>query len=113
MSMAQKVHIVLTDDLDGNEADETVTFALDNTTYEIDLSKANAKDLRKALDKYVSAGRKVTGGRSTRGSRTSAGSGRSSEELAAIREWAKQKGHEVSERGRIKKDVLDAYAAAH
>ena len=37
--MARKVQVILSDDLDDSiSADETVTFALDGTTYEIDLS---------------------------------------------------------------------------
>lgn len=112
--MAQKVNIVLVDDVDGGDADETVSFALDNVSYEIDLSEKNAKALRKALDTYVSAARKV-GGRKSPGSSTrrSSGSGRSKEELAEIRAWAQQNGHQVSERGRIKAEVLEAYDAAN
>ena len=60
--MAQKVNIVLVDDLDGTEATETVTFGLDGTTYEIDLNDANAAALREALSGYVGHARKVTGG---------------------------------------------------
>ena len=40
--MAQKVQVLLVDDLDGGEATETVAFSLDGTTYEIDLSSDNA-----------------------------------------------------------------------
>ena len=57
--MAQKVNIVLVDDIDGSEATETVSFGLDGTTYEIDLNDANAAALRDALATYVGHGRKV------------------------------------------------------
>lgn len=57
--MARKVQILLEDDLDGSVADETVSFALDGTSYEIDLSKPNALRLREALAPYVAAGRTV------------------------------------------------------
>ena len=60
--MAQKVNIVLVDDLDGTEATETVTFGLDGTSYEIDLNDGNAASLREALSGYVGHARKVTGG---------------------------------------------------
>ena len=40
--MAQRVQIVLEDDLDGGVAAETVTFGLDGVNYEIDLSDKNA-----------------------------------------------------------------------
>lgn len=107
--MAQKVNIVLVDDLDGSEATETVTFGLDGTTYEIDLSDANAASLREALSGYVGHARKVTGG--ARRGRKSGGA--SSSNTKDVREWAKSQGMEVSERGRISADVQRAYEAAH
>ncbi|WP_141275556.1 histone-like nucleoid-structuring protein Lsr2, partial [Streptomyces cacaoi] len=64
--MAQKVQVLLVDDLDGGEADETVTFALDGKTYEIDLNTTNADKLRSALEPFLKSGRR-TGGRSARG----------------------------------------------
>ena len=107
--MAQKVNIVLVDDLDGTEATQTVTFGLDGTTYEIDLNDANADALREAVSGYVGHARKVTGGR--RGRKSSGGS--SSSNTKDVREWAKAQGMEVSERGRISADVQQAYDAAH
>lgn len=107
--MAQKVNIVLVDDLDGTEATETVTFGLDGTTYEIDLNDANAAALREAMSGYVGHARKVTGG--ARRSRKAAGS--SSANTKDVREWAKAQGMDVSERGRISADVQQAYDAAH
>ena len=106
--MAQKVNIILVDDLDGSEADETVTFGLDGTTYEIDLTDANAAALREALSGYVGHARKVTGG--ARRGRKSAGSSSNTKD---VREWAKGQGMDVSERGRISGDVQQAYDAAH
>jgi hypothetical protein len=110
MVMAQKVNIVLVDDLDGSEAAETVSFALDGTSYEIDLNDANAAALREALSGYVGHARKGSGG--TR-RRKSAGSSSSSSNTKDVREWAKSQGMEVSERGRISADVQQAYDAAH
>ncbi|NYE36858.1 hypothetical protein F4692_001991 [Nocardioides cavernae] len=109
--MAQKVNIVLVDDLDGTEATETVTFGLDGTSYEIDLNDANAAALREALSGYVGHARKVTGGGRRSGRRSSGGS--SSSNTKDVREWAKEQGMEVSERGRISADVQQAYDAAH
>ncbi|MBA4084128.1 histone-like nucleoid-structuring protein Lsr2 [Janibacter terrae] len=108
--MAQRVQILLEDDLDGGEATETVTFALDGVTYEIDLSDKNAATLRDALAGYIGAGRRVSGRRSsgaTSGSRSNSG------ELTKIREWARANGHDVSDRGRISQKVRDAYAKAN
>ena len=112
--MAQKVQVLLVDDVDGSTADETVTFALDGVSYEIDLTSAHAADLRDAFGSWLGHARKV-GGRATgrtaaRGRRTSSGT---SGEATAIREWARANGHDVSERGRISAEVRAAYAAAH
>ena len=119
--MAQKVNIVLVDDIDGSEATETVSFGLDGTTYEIDLNDANAAALRDALAGYVGHGRKVgaaprrAGRRS--GSTGSSGSGSASSaggpSAKEIRDWARSNGHDVPERGRVSAEVREAYAAAH
>lgn len=104
--MAQKVNIVLVDDIDGSEAEETVSFALDGSAYEIDLSAKNAQKLRDALAPYVGHARRAnTGSRRRRG-----GSGPSP---ADIRAWARENGHKVPERGRIPGEIRDAYLAAH
>ena len=109
--MAQKVNIVLVDDLDGTEATETVSFGLDGSSYEIDLNDANAAALREALGGYVGHARKVTGA-SRRGRKASSASS-SGSHTKDVREWAKAQGMEVSERGRISADVQQAYDAAH
>ncbi len=112
--MAQKVSIVLVDDLDGSEADETVTFGLDGTTYEIDLTQRNAEALREALSGYVGHARKVSGGsRRGRKSSASSGGGSSTSNTKEMREWARSQGMDVSERGRISADVQQAYDSAH
>lgn len=106
--MAQKVKIILVDDLDAGSADETVRFGLDGSQYEIDLSTDNAKNLRAALKPFLDAGRKV-GGRT--GRPRSTGSTRNNE-AAQIREWARNNGFTVSERGRVNSEIIDAYRAA-
>jgi len=105
--VASKTIVEVTDDLDGSKADETVRFALDGAEYEIDLSDGNAKKLRAALDLWVKAARR-TGGR--RGQRNGKGA---KEDLHAIREWAKDQGMKVSERGRVSAEVRQAYSKAH
>lgn len=106
--MAQKVHIVLVDDLDGSDATETVSFGLDGTSYEIDLNDKNATALRDALSGYVGHARKV--GSSTRRRKSAASSGPGASE---IRDWARAKGMKVSDRGRVSAEVRQAYDAAH
>lgn len=109
--MAQKVNIVLVDDLDGSEADETVSFGLDGTSYEIDLNDSNAAALREALGGYVGHARKVTGG--ARRGRKASGASATGSNTKDVRGWAKAQGMDVSERGRISADVQRAYDAAH
>jgi len=115
--MAQKVQVLLVDDVDGGEASETVSFAIDGTSYEIDLSARNAEQLRDAVAKYVGAARRA--GRSSGGSTgRSSSSGRSSrggsapmdrDQAAAIRSWAKKQGLKVSDRGRIPAKIIEQY----
>jgi nucleoid-associated protein Lsr2 len=115
--MARKVQVILSDDLDENlPADETVSFALDGVNYEIDLAEKNAKELRDAFARYVTAARKV--GRGTRASgggrsRATGGGRMDREQAGAIRDWARKNGHAVSDRGRIPSSVVEAYEAAH
>ena len=109
--MAQKVQVILVDDLDGGSAAETVTFSLDGVSYEIDLSHANAGKLRESLAGWVGHARR-TGGRASRGRR--AGSARAGAgSAAAVRAWARAQGRTVSERGRISAEVKAAFDAAH
>ncbi|GAA4563296.1 Lsr2 family protein [Micromonospora coerulea] len=112
--MARKVITVLTDDLDGGKADRTVEFSLDGVAYTIDVSDENAGVLRKALDPYISAGRRIGRGpvEATRPARRAgrpAAPGMDREQNRAIREWAAKNGYEISERGRIPVSVVEAY----
>ncbi|MEY9214634.1 Lsr2 family protein [Thermobifida halotolerans] len=107
--MAQKVQVLLIDDLDGGEAEETVSFGIDGSTYEIDLSGDNAARLRAALAPFVEAARKAPAKRAAgRGKqRTAPNRDRSAE----IRAWAKAAGKQVSDRGRIPQAIVDEYHA--
>lgn len=110
--MAQRVHIVLEDDIDGSKAEETVTFGLDGVTYEIDLSTANAAKLRDELAAWVGHARRVRGGGNGRRTASARGTG-PKEDLNAIREWGRSNGYKVSDRGRVSAEVREAYASAH
>lgn len=119
MAKQQQVTVVYTDDVSGESLEQdavtTVDFALEGTSYEIDLSEANAAALRDDLATWIAHARKVTGAR--RGARTpaprAARAGADREQNQAVREWARAQGHEVSERGRISATIMDAYQAAH
>jgi hypothetical protein len=109
--MAQRVQVLLIDDIDGSEGAETITFALDGVSYEIDLSAKNAAKLRDAFAVWVGSARKVGRGAASSSARGSRRASRSGNDTAAVRAWAKENGYEVSERGRISREVMDAYAA--
>jgi hypothetical protein len=108
--MAKQIVTLLTDDLDGSEADSTVEFGLDGVSYTIDLSEKNAGKLRKALEPYLAVASRVrnTAGRiPARGVTPPARANR--DQNQAIREWAGRNGFEVSERGRIPSSVVEAF----
>ncbi|MEU0479718.1 Lsr2 family protein [Streptosporangium sp. NPDC006013] len=107
--MARQQVVTFTDDITGKRADETVSFGLDGTAYEIDLSTKNATKLREALKPFQSAARKASTSLGRKG--RAKGSGGSRERSAEIRAWAKSHGIEVSERGRIGGKVAEAFAA--
>lgn len=109
--LAQKVNIVLVDDIDGSEATETVSFGLDGTSYEIDLNDKNAAALREAISGYVGHARKVGGAR--RGRKTAAASAGGGTSAREIRDWARSNGYDVPDRGRVSADVRAAFEAAH
>lgn len=97
--MARQVQVTLIDDIDGTPADSTVYFGFEGLHYEIDLSQANLNKLRDFLRPYIKAGRRSAP--------------RSSDEAARIRAWAKDKGYEVSNRGRLHQDIIAKYREAH
>ncbi|HWC24907.1 MAG TPA: Lsr2 family protein [Flexivirga sp.] len=108
--MAQRVQILLEDDLDGSEASETVNFSLDGKSYEIDLSAANSAQLRDDFAKWIGHARAVRG----RGGRVAPGrttTGRT--DLNKVREWGRKNGFKVSDRGRVSAEVQEAYARAN
>ncbi|MFI6129447.1 Lsr2 family protein [Micromonospora sp. NPDC051141] len=120
--MAKQIIHKLVDDLDGGNADETVTFALDGVRYEIDLSASNAEKLRNLFEPYTSHGTKagrsgvaasVRTGRHAAAPlgarRGSSGTTANREQNRAIRDWAKRAGKDISDRGRIPQEIVDEY----
>ena len=100
----------LIDDIDGSEAAETVSFALDGINYDMELSAENAEKLRGELANWIKNSRRVSGrlSRGRRGSYT-----RVSSNSSTIREWARANGYTVNERGRLPKEIIDAFEAAN
>jgi hypothetical protein len=110
--MVQRVEILLTDDLDGSKIPagkgETVVFALDGKSYEIDLCARHAAALRAALGPYVGAGRPVNNSRGRRVTRTTVGA-----DARTVKEWARANGYEVKDRGRVPDHIREAFEAAN
>ena len=109
--MAQKIQTLFIDDLDGSEAEGTVRFGLDGVEYEIDLSAEHARELRDALARYVGAARRATGSarRPARAGRRGSAGGPNPTE---VREWAKEQGIEVKDRGRVPAELVVRFKAA-
>ena len=107
--MAQRVQVQLVDDINGEEATETITFGLDGVLYEIDLTEQNAHQLRDELGVYVEKGRKVR----VRSGVQRRPSTSARDETQRIRDWAEKNGYSPSSRGRISKRIVEAYQAAN
>ncbi len=101
--MTRRTEVVLTDDLSGGPATETVRFGLDGRHYEVDLSDKNAAALRRALAKYVEVGRRDH--RMHVGKRKHHGD----VDPRLVRQWAAENGIDVSARGRVPIDVIEQY----
>ena len=104
--MAQRVVVELVDDLDGSEAIETIRFALDSVSYEIDLNAGNAIELRDFLERFRTAGRRAGGHVAKQPAVTGA-------DTRSIRRWALDNSVPVNPRGRIKTDVVRQFEAAN
>jgi hypothetical protein len=107
--MAQRIQTLFIDDIDGGAADGTVRFGLDGADYEIDLSGEHSNELRTALGKYIEHSRKVGGAprRSSRGRGAA-----SAVDTAKVREWARESGYDIKDRGRVPADLVAKYQAA-
>ena len=115
--MAQHTFVQLDDDIDGSEASETLSFALDGVTYEIDLNDENAEALREAFATYVEHGRRLSaprrrgpGRRPTAVDKPAASS--AEVDTKAVREWAHEHGIQVSDRGRLAGAVVAQFLEA-
>lgn len=113
------IKTVLIDDFDDTPLTAgaaTTTFSINGTQYEIDLGPDNVAKLRDALAPFISAGRRVGTGASPKPGARRRGAGRhsnGSNDVTAIREWARANGHEIGDRGRIPAAIIAAYEAAN
>jgi Lsr2 len=110
--MAQRTQVVLTDDIDGSEADTTIRFAVDGTASEIDLNAVHAEEFRKALRPFIDAARKAGGGTSRRVSTGRASSRPNGPTPSDVRAWARGQGIEVKDKGRVPAELIVRFQAA-
>jgi nucleoid-associated protein Lsr2 len=108
--VAQKIQTLFIDDLDGSTAESTVRFALDGTSYEIDLSTGHAQALRAALSRYTGAARPGPGTRRPARPRRKPGAG--APDSVQVRDWARSQGIDVKDRGRIPAELVVKFTAA-
>lgn len=114
--MGQLVLTTLVDDIDGTEADETVEFGFDGAVFEIDLSEEHARGLRETLSSYADHARLLVKPKAGKKKATTAPKRRQrgdAPDPSVIRAWAIEQGLEVSARGRLNKQIVDAYFAGH
>jgi hypothetical protein len=105
--LAQRIQTLYVDDIDGSEADGTVRFGLDGAGYEIDLSEAHSEELHNALAPYIAHARRTTTRGPARGRRNA-----SAADPHKVREWARQQGIQVKERGRVPAEIAEKYHQA-
>jgi hypothetical protein len=107
--MARKQIVELVDDIDGGDAAKTVQFSYAGADYEIDLSAQNVAALESALAPFVAAGRRA--GRSKTARAVAEPAGRDYDP-SVVRAWAKGQGLEVSQRGRVSRELVEQWRQA-
>jgi hypothetical protein len=112
--MAKETTTRLVDDVDGSDADTTVTYTWQGQAYEIDLNQKNVDEFQEAIAPYLSASRKVGRGSNSASTtrRSTAAKGSGDIDPKKVREWARENGLDVSPRGRINAKVVEQYRAA-
>ena len=112
--MAQRVQTILIDDITGEEiADgdgETIQFAWGGVAYQIDLSAKNIAKFEKAITPFVEAATRVGKAINVTPMRRSAKN--TDLDTQAVRAWASSNGYDISPRGCIKGEIVEAYRAA-
>lgn len=118
--MAEIFIRIFTDDLDGKPIDpgfeHRATFSYQGVEYQIDLRPTNADKLEAAFAPFIQSAQKRGAAKRNGATQQPAKKGavtRSPEQLQAIRDWANSKGYEVSTRGRLKQEIVEAFEASH
>lgn len=117
--MARKIVVQVSCDRCGREVDgeNPIELAYGGVSYRTDLCADHAAELAEALDPFLSVAERVEARRRGAGRPSADGRGQRSPvrrdpmQVAAIREWARANGYEISDRGRIPREVEEAYNA--
>jgi hypothetical protein len=100
------------DTTEGPVVVEDLELDLGGARVRLDLCLEHLEPLTKAVTPYLDAGEPITRTKVVRGAARARRSVRGREELATIRAWAREHGFDVKDRGRVPREVLDAYEAA-
>jgi hypothetical protein len=115
--MGQRIEVVLTCDLHDGEvpAEETVTFAVEGTTYAFELCADHLKEFHDTVGRFVGAARRADAPRRSRrrAAEPAPRGRRGATDLSEVRAWARSNGYKVSDRGRISAEVQEAFEAAN
>lgn len=116
--MAERIVEQLIDDIDGSDisdgSGEEVFFSFRDAYYRIDLSARNVAKLEKLLRPYIDVATKLptsTPGRRPKLSTIVRNS--TYEHSQTIRLWARKNGYNIASRGRIGREIVEAYEVAH
>ena len=104
-------HMIITDDLDGSPHATPVTFALEGTTYSIDLGEQSMVRLRAALAPFIERAQTSQRAALAAIKDRNAGADRGYD-LSELRSWAATNEIHLPQRGRIPRAVIDQYRSA-
>lgn len=114
--MAQKTHVTMVDDVTGEEIkegdDKTISVGWDGRLYQLDVSGDTYAAMKEYFDDVLQNAR-VVRGRTTHSDPAAPQKRAHAERVSRIRAWAREQGMEIADRGRLQKDVVEAYEEAH
>ncbi|PRI12653.1 histone-like nucleoid-structuring protein Lsr2 [Leucobacter massiliensis] len=115
--MAREDITIFRDDFTGEEGATTIAFSFEGKDYEMELGEENRQKFADALAPYIRVARAAKVAKAPvsapKPANDPATRRAAAERVAAIREWAQEQGMEVSDRGRLPFDVIEAYDKAH
>ncbi|MGO9080423.1 MAG: histone-like nucleoid-structuring protein Lsr2 [Streptosporangiaceae bacterium] len=111
--MSRQTIVTITDDIDGTGGAQTVTFGYEGQAWEIDLGPKNYEEFMGGIAPYMAAARRASGNGSASRRRGAPRPASPRHDSAAVRQWARENGVQLSERGRIPRQVLAQYEASH